>query len=87
MREVMIEVPKVKWTDIGGQAIVQSRLREAIELPLKVKFTIFFFVFVSIDQFFLFSLLNYEAVVLCIFFCFVCCELNSSRSFLFDAAS
>ncbi|KAJ3122680.1 spermatogenesis associated protein 5 [Nowakowskiella sp. JEL0407] len=35
MREVMIEVPKVKWTDIGGQEHVKQKLKEAIEWPLK----------------------------------------------------
>ncbi|KAI9209218.1 P-loop containing nucleoside triphosphate hydrolase protein [Polychytrium aggregatum] len=35
MREIMIEVPKVYWTDIGGQESVKQRLKEAIEWPLK----------------------------------------------------
>ncbi len=35
MREVMIEVPKVKWSDIGGLDEVKKRLREAVEWPLK----------------------------------------------------
>ncbi|KAJ8327454.1 AAA+-type ATPase [Batrachochytrium dendrobatidis] len=35
MREVTLEVPKVKWTDIGGQEDVKQRLREAVEWPLK----------------------------------------------------
>ena len=35
MREVLIEVPNVKWTDIGGLAEVKEELQEAIEWPLK----------------------------------------------------
>ena len=35
MREVMIEKPNVKWTDIGGLDVVKEELREAIEWPLK----------------------------------------------------
>ncbi|KAJ3170878.1 hypothetical protein HK101_011308 [Irineochytrium annulatum] len=35
MREVLIEVPKVLWTDIGGQADIKQRLKEAVEWPLK----------------------------------------------------
>jgi AAA family ATPase len=34
MREVYIEVPNVKWSDVGGQDVVKQKLREAIELPL-----------------------------------------------------
>ncbi|KAI9832717.1 MAG: AAA+-type ATPase [Phylliscum demangeonii] len=36
MREVFLEVPKVRWTDIGGQDHVKRSLREAIEWSLKV---------------------------------------------------
>jgi len=35
LREVFIEVPDVKWTDIGGLENVKSELKEAIEWPLK----------------------------------------------------
>ena len=35
MREVLIEVPKVNWTDIGGLEQVKELLKEAIEWPLK----------------------------------------------------
>jgi AAA family ATPase len=32
-----LEVPKVKWTDIGGQHEIKEKLKEAIEWPLKVR--------------------------------------------------
>ncbi|CEG71704.1 hypothetical protein RMATCC62417_07395 [Rhizopus microsporus] len=35
MREIMLEVPKVYWTDIGGQADIKQRLKESIEWPLQ----------------------------------------------------
>ncbi|KAJ3164659.1 hypothetical protein HDU88_005087 [Geranomyces variabilis] len=35
MREIMIEVPKVLWTDIGGQEETKQKLKEAVEWPLK----------------------------------------------------
>ncbi|MCD6477749.1 MAG: CDC48 family AAA ATPase [Candidatus Aenigmarchaeota archaeon] len=35
MREVLIEVPKVKWDDIGGLEEVKERLKESVEWPLK----------------------------------------------------
>ena len=35
MREVLIEVPKVKWEDIGGLEHAKQELREAVEWPLK----------------------------------------------------
>ena len=35
MREVMIELPKIKWSDVGGMEEVKRELTEAIELPLK----------------------------------------------------
>ena len=35
MREVLVEVPNVKWTDIGGLEDVKNELKEAIEWPLK----------------------------------------------------
>ena len=34
LREVTIEIPNVKWEDIGGLEAVKSELREAVELPL-----------------------------------------------------
>ncbi|MBI2971055.1 MAG: AAA family ATPase [Candidatus Aenigmarchaeota archaeon] len=35
MREVLIEVPNVRWDDIGGLEGVKASLKEAIEWPLK----------------------------------------------------
>ncbi|GLV33580.1 uncharacterized protein CBL_20289, partial [Carabus blaptoides fortunei] len=35
MREVQIEVPDVKWSDIGGQHNLKLILRQAVEWPLK----------------------------------------------------
>ncbi len=35
MREVMVEVPRVSWADIGGVGEAEERLREGVELPLK----------------------------------------------------
>ena len=35
MREVLIEVPKVKWEDIGGLEEVKRSMKEVIEWPLK----------------------------------------------------
>jgi transitional endoplasmic reticulum ATPase len=35
LREIMIQVPDVKWDDIGGVEEAKSSLREGIELPLK----------------------------------------------------
>jgi transitional endoplasmic reticulum ATPase len=35
MREVFVEVPDVKWEDIGGLADIKQELREAVEWPLK----------------------------------------------------
>jgi transitional endoplasmic reticulum ATPase len=35
MREVLIEVPDVRWDDIGGLKDVKQELREAVEWPLK----------------------------------------------------
>ncbi|MEM5811935.1 MAG: AAA family ATPase [Candidatus Aenigmatarchaeota archaeon] len=37
MREVLVEVPKVKWEDIGGLEEVKKTLREMIEWPLKYR--------------------------------------------------
>jgi transitional endoplasmic reticulum ATPase len=35
MREVMVQVPTVRWDDIGGVDEARERLREGVELPLK----------------------------------------------------
>lgn len=35
MREVLVEVPNVKWECVGGLETVKSRLREVVEWPLK----------------------------------------------------
>jgi len=34
LREVTVEVPNVKWDDIGGLEKIKSELKEAVELPL-----------------------------------------------------
>ncbi|XP_038718921.1 calmodulin-interacting protein 111-like isoform X2 [Tripterygium wilfordii] len=35
MREVILEVPKVNWEDVGGQREVKAQLMEAVEWPQK----------------------------------------------------
>ncbi|XP_021917204.1 spermatogenesis-associated protein 5 isoform X1 [Zootermopsis nevadensis] len=35
MREVLIEVPNVRWSDVGGQHELKLKLRQAVEWPLK----------------------------------------------------
>ncbi|MCE4603875.1 MAG: CDC48 family AAA ATPase, partial [Aeropyrum sp.] len=35
IREVYVEVPEVRWSDIGGLGDVKQELREAVEWPLK----------------------------------------------------
>ena len=35
LREIMVEVPDLKWSDIGGLGEVKMRLQEAVEWPLK----------------------------------------------------
>ncbi|KAE8374329.1 P-loop containing nucleoside triphosphate hydrolase protein [Aspergillus bertholletiae] len=35
MREVFLETPKVRWSDIGGQHDIKRRLQKAVERPLK----------------------------------------------------
>jgi transitional endoplasmic reticulum ATPase len=35
MREVFVEVPAVKWEDIGGLSTIKQELQEAVEWPLK----------------------------------------------------
>ncbi|KAI9676653.1 MAG: AAA+-type ATPase [Trizodia sp. TS-e1964] len=36
MKEVVLEPPKIKWADIGGQENVKKKLQQAVEWPLKV---------------------------------------------------
>ena len=38
IREVIVQVPNVKWSDIGGQEGTKQRLRETVSLPLLVIF-------------------------------------------------
>ncbi|KAE8348496.1 P-loop containing nucleoside triphosphate hydrolase protein [Aspergillus coremiiformis] len=35
MREVFLETPKVRWSDIGGQHEIKRRLQKAVERPLR----------------------------------------------------
>jgi transitional endoplasmic reticulum ATPase len=35
MREVFVEIPDVKWEDIGGLSTIKQELQEAVEWPLK----------------------------------------------------
>jgi len=35
LREVSIQIPKVKWRDVGGLAKVKEELKQAVEWPLK----------------------------------------------------
>ncbi|XP_025087068.1 spermatogenesis-associated protein 5-like isoform X2 [Pomacea canaliculata] len=35
MREVQLEVPEVKWEDIGGQAEIKLKLQQAVQWPLQ----------------------------------------------------
>ena len=35
MREVLVEIPQVTWDQVGGLEEVKTKLREAIEMPLK----------------------------------------------------
>ena len=35
MREVLVEIPNVKWDDVGGLDTVKQELKEAVEWPLK----------------------------------------------------
>jgi DNA polymerase III delta prime subunit len=34
MREVFVETPSVRWTDIGGQEEIKRKLKECVEWPL-----------------------------------------------------
>jgi len=35
LREVFVEIPNVKWSDVGGMVDVKQELKEAVEWPLK----------------------------------------------------
>jgi transitional endoplasmic reticulum ATPase len=35
LREVLVEIPNVKWSDVGGLENVKQELKEAVEWPLK----------------------------------------------------
>ncbi|KAL6447263.1 hypothetical protein ACFW04_001487 [Cataglyphis niger] len=35
MKEVLVEVPNVRWSDIGGQKDLKLKLKQAVEWPLK----------------------------------------------------
>ncbi|MBW4330747.1 CDC48 family AAA ATPase [Stakelama sp. CBK3Z-3] len=35
MREVMVQLPQVRWSDVGGLDEAQERMKEGVELPLK----------------------------------------------------
>ncbi|XP_032670564.1 ATPase family protein 2 homolog [Odontomachus brunneus] len=35
MKEVLVEIPSVKWSDIGGQKDLKLKLKQAVEWPLK----------------------------------------------------
>ncbi len=35
MREVLVEIPRIQWDDVGGLEDVKVKLREAVEMPLK----------------------------------------------------
>ncbi|KAI4290508.1 MAG: hypothetical protein L6R35_000232 [Caloplaca aegaea] len=37
MKEIFLETPKVRWSDIGGQDKAKEALREAVEWPLKYR--------------------------------------------------
>ncbi|MCQ4336608.1 MAG: CDC48 family AAA ATPase [Sulfolobales archaeon] len=37
LREIYVEVPEIRWTDIGGLEDVKEELREIVEYPLKFK--------------------------------------------------
>lgn len=40
MREIMVDIPKVKWEDIGGYDEVKDKLKQAVEWPLKVRISL-----------------------------------------------
>jgi transitional endoplasmic reticulum ATPase len=35
MREVLVEIPRITWADVGGLQEIKLKLREAVEMPLK----------------------------------------------------
>ncbi|KAI8906273.1 P-loop containing nucleoside triphosphate hydrolase protein [Gorgonomyces haynaldii] len=35
VRDIAVQIPKTRWTDIGGQDDIKQRLKEAVEWPLK----------------------------------------------------
>ncbi len=35
LREVLVEVPRVRWTDVGGLDEIKTQLMEAVEMPIK----------------------------------------------------
>ena len=35
MREVLVEIPRITWNDVGGLGDIKMKLREAVEMPLK----------------------------------------------------
>lgn len=37
MKEIMVEIPNVKWEDIGGQEELKLKLKQSVEWPLKYK--------------------------------------------------
>ncbi len=34
--KIFLEIPKVKWSEVGGQVEIKQKLREAVEWPLNV---------------------------------------------------
>lgn len=43
MREVFLETPKVRWSDIGGQHDIKKRLQKAVQRPLRVSLSLLIF--------------------------------------------
>ena len=35
LREITLEIPQIKWADIGGQEDIKRKIKEAVELPFK----------------------------------------------------
>lgn len=53
MREIMIEVPKILWSDIGGQEEIKQKLKESVEWPLQVIFFYYrSFLFIAMASYF-----------------------------------
>jgi transitional endoplasmic reticulum ATPase len=38
MREVFVEIPNVRWDDVGGLGEVKKTFQEAVEWPLKFRY-------------------------------------------------